>query len=165
MPFAYMPGLTALEASVAANLAAINALNDLSQAQILGDATPFNGASIAAILADVTGIAGAAMRGTDGSFLAASLVQYTYENDLAANTAFLPPNKTIIMSTALHQAADDELRVMLSSTLNRMAFKNLAAAGHPNGYIGTYMCDGTTEVHNNDPAQAHILELLGLTIA
>ena len=37
------------------------------QALIINDLTPFAGADIAAILADVTGIAGAAMRGTDGA--------------------------------------------------------------------------------------------------
>ena len=48
------------------------------QSLILSDATPFDGADIAAILADVAGLAGATMRGTDNAELEAdALDRYT----------------------------------------------------------------------------------------
>ena len=47
-----------------------SALSTLTQVQVLSDATPFAGASVATIAADVVNIDGEAMRGTDSAALA-----------------------------------------------------------------------------------------------
>ncbi len=130
---------------------------------------------IAEILADVTGLAGAAMRGTDGvdiaamrgtdlALLAANYLghQFTgYDTDeVVANLAFfIPAAGTVLMSVCGDLTGAGQIEMYDAAF---MFETNLAAE---DGFSGTWYCDGTDiKVKNTFGAQITI-KLKGLTMS
>lgn len=155
MPIGYSPGgITALD------------VWDVLVAAIL---TPGSvGESIADILADVTGIAGAAMRGTDNAFLAASaglqMSAYQYNAGLASGTTFVPAQGTVITVSVLESVADNDYHIVHTTT-SVGKIGRVIDTYEQNGSQGFIYCDGTNVGIRNADAVQRTLRIEGLTLA
>ncbi|GAI27550.1 unnamed protein product [marine sediment metagenome] len=149
--------LTAARATALDELLAANIPTDL--ADLIAD--------LVVILADVTGLAGAAMRGTDGVPTTRQFTPYTYNDTLADGASFIPPNKTIVFAAHLSivTTAVEEFFFFYDAVANVIldAFSQNLCNGK-SSISGLMYCEGT-HGFRNDSGNAATLRLEGLTMA
>jgi len=157
--------LNELETDAATRVAAIQA----NLANIETDTIAI-GAETTAILADVTGIAGAAMRGTDNSLLAAnykSFSTYYYTGALADGTVYVPAADTIVHLGYIDRTPPAEVDWFVKGPPGvnlPLIDAFLHICGQNKRTIkGPVWCDGTNIGFNNKTGGQGTIHLMGVS--